>query len=93
MSLPRMPEGVVKHTLKIEACREDFEQLLPRCTPQFTYTVDGQDWVRLVLPLGVLPGVEDMQCPCCGAQALRSQHSVSLDVRYEDVNWYIGELP
>ncbi len=92
IGLHRIPPEWVPPTLKISADRASLEELVDDVVPLFIYLdPDGQRWVRVEAPIGLLPGVEDKECPCCGRQAVRSESAIRLDVPFDDVDWWVSE--
>lgn len=91
--IPRNDAAGETHTLKIESTREGFEELLPQTLLMFIYADGNRDWVRLAIPVGLLPHIDNMECPCCRQRALPAPHGGTLlDVRLDDVSWFVREL-
>lgn len=87
--------GQLPHTLKMRGDRHSLETLLPDSRPLFIHTGrNGNDLVRIALPAGLFPGVEDVVCPCCGGKVLTNPDgSISLDVALDDIDFYVEEVP
>jgi hypothetical protein len=91
-TVPRCDGRRVAHTLSFGGRRRNLAELLPEGEPLFIYRDEaGRDKVRFAFPVGLLPGLEDKVCECCGRGVARIGERLCLDVEYRYVKWYVRE--
>lgn len=76
---------------------DEFEWLLPQCTPLFVYRDGGgRDWVRWALPRDVAReiGWGEMKCACCtaGGPLQATNDDFHIDTAYNEVDWYLERI-
>lgn len=82
--VPRMEYNDIGHTFKVEG--DGARKLVDQSTVLCVYRDDeGRDWLRFIVPPGILPGIEDAVCPCCGEEVMRTSWGIGLDVAYDEV--------
>lgn len=82
-TVPRRTDNP-ERAFSISGSRKNLRPLLNQCEPLFIYRDDnGDDWVRVAAPVGLVLGLNEARCDCCD--------STLLDVAYKSVRWYVQE--
>lgn len=96
-ALARLDTDMVSAAMFIRPQRPDdheqFEWLLPQCTPLFVYEHEGEDLVRWAIPKQVAEQLGwGGGCQCCGKTepaTEAAEHALVVDIAYKYVDWYL----